>query len=333
MANQAFVPNFRNPLNNDVPFPQLLRPKEPSLLESLVSNVRDALFPEKLPPLKLTSRPVAVRDIWERRDPKKSVGTSLLIHALVISGIIAATYLGNKVVQQVKKNEAVTLVAPDVSAYIPMTKPGPSSGGGGGGGDMEKIQAPKGHLPKVDMNQITPPAIVVRNERPKLEVEPSIMAAPSVKLPDNNMPIVGNPLTKVAGPASNGEGVRGGIGSGSGTGIGAGSGTGLGPGSGFNYGGGVPRVGNGIAAPKPIATPDPEYSEEARKAKYQGVVVLWLIVDQNGNPKQIKVQRPLGMGLDQKAIEAVQRWKFQPATKDGTPVAVQINVEVNFRLY
>src|SRR5260221_1042089 len=129
MANHAFVPNFRNPLNNDIPFPRLLRPKEPSLIESLVSNVRDALFPEKLPPLKLTSRPVAVRDIWERKDRKKSLGTSLLIHTAVITGTITATYLGTKVVQEVKKSDSITLTMPDISDYIPMTKPGPTSGG------------------------------------------------------------------------------------------------------------------------------------------------------------------------------------------------------------
>ena len=92
-------------------------------------------------------------------------------------------------------------------------------------------------------------------------------------------------------------------------------------------------VGNGVSAPKALETPDPEYSEEARKAKYQGVVVLWLIVGPDGKPRDIRVSRPLGMGLDQKAIEAVQRWRFEPAQKDGHPVAVQINVEVNFRLY
>lgn len=332
MANQAFVPNFRNQLN-DVPFPQLLRPKEPSLIESLVQNLKDALFPEKLPPLKLTSRPVAVRDIWEKKDPKKSAGTSLMVHAAIIAALIAASLVGKGVVQQVNKKDAVTLVAPDISEYMPMTKPGPTMGGGGGGGDMSKIQAPKGKLPKVAPTQITPPAIVVRNDNPKLAVEASVIAPPSVKLPTNNMPTIGDPITKVAGPASNGVGSGGGIGAGRGTGIGMGTGAGVGPGEGYGFGGGPPRVGNGIAAPRPISTPDPEYSEEARKAKYQGVVVLWLIVDQNGNPKQIKVSRPLGMGLDQKAIEAVQHWKFEPATKNGQPVAVQINVEVNFRLY
>jgi len=76
-----------------------------------------------------------------------------------------------------------------------------------------------------------------------------------------------------------------------------------------------------------------EHSEEARKAKYQGTVVLWLVVDASGRPQQIRVQRALGMGLDEKAIEAVKQWKFDPARKDGQAVPVMINVEVNFRLY
>src|SRR5262249_55281393 len=125
----------------------------------------------------------------------------------------------------------------------------------------------------------------------------------------------------------------GGIGSGSGGGIGSGEGPGLGPGRGGGTGGGVVRVGGGVSAPKALFTPGPEYSGEARKAKYQGTVGLWLIVGADGRPRRVKVARTLGMGLDQKAIEAVRNWKFEPAMKDGRPVAVQINVEVNFRLY
>ena len=136
-----------------------------------------------------------------------------------------------------------------------------------------------------------------------------------------------------AGPPSNGTGSGGGIGSGAGGGVGSGTGPGVGPGRGGGIGGGVFRVGGGVSAPRAISSPEPEYSEEARKAKYQGTCVLWLIVAQDGHPRDIKVARSLGMGLDQKAIEAVRNWKFEPAMKDGQPVAVQINVEVNFRLY
>jgi TonB family protein len=88
-----------------------------------------------------------------------------------------------------------------------------------------------------------------------------------------------------------------------------------------------------VSAPRAIYQPDPEYSEEARKAKYQGTVVLWVVVGPDGRSHEIRVQRSLGLGLDEKAVEAVRLWRFEPAKKDGVPVAVQINVEVNFRLY
>jgi TonB family protein len=94
-----------------------------------------------------------------------------------------------------------------------------------------------------------------------------------------------------------------------------------------------PKVGGGTSAPRVIYNPDPEYSEKARLAKFQGVCVLFLVVDTDGIPQDIKVARPLGMGLDEKAIEAVKKWRFEPARKDGIPVAVKVNVEVAFRLY
>ena len=85
--------------------------------------------------------------------------------------------------------------------------------------------------------------------------------------------------------------------------------------------------------PKTIFAPDPKYSEEARQNKIQGSVVLWLVVGADGKPSNIKVTRSIGHGLDQEAIDAVKKWTFEPATLDGKPVPVQINVEVNFRLY
>jgi len=92
------------------------------------------------------------------------------------------------------------------------------------------------------------------------------------------------------------------------------------------------KIGNGVSPPRPIHTPDPEYSEEARRAHFQGTCVLWLIVDPDGHTRNIRVARTLGKGLDEKAIEAVSKWRFEPARKDGQPVAVQVNVEVSFRL-
>jgi TonB family protein len=184
------------------------------------------------------------------------------------------------------------------------------------------------------MQQITPPAIVVRNERPKLAVQPTVVVPPQLKIADNRMPNLGNPSAPALPTvASNGTGSGGGIGSGAGGGVGVGHGPGVGAGSGGGIGGGVFKVGGGISAPKPVSTPDPEYTEEARVAKTEGKCILWLIVDETGKPRNIKVVRGLGSGLDAKAIAAVQQWRFEPAMKDGKPVNVQISVEVGFHLY
>ncbi|MGO9515909.1 MAG: energy transducer TonB [Candidatus Korobacteraceae bacterium] len=307
-----------------------------SLWSSLRGNIRAALFPEKLPPLELTSRPVKVRDIWGQDSYKKqSASLSLLVHAAMISGLVAISVMGAKAVKNLEKpRETVTLIAPDLTPQLPITpKKEQSMGGGGGGGDRDKLQAPKGKLPKLAMQQITSPAIVIRNDNPKLPVEPTVVVPPEIKMA-SNMPNLGNPLSPIPnGPPSNGTGMGGGIGSGAGGGVGSGTGPGVGPGHGGGIGGGVFKVGGGVSAPRALDTPDPEYSEEARKAKYQGTCILWLIVGPDGKPRDIKVARALGMGLDQKAIEAVRNWKFAPAMKDGQPVAVQINVEVSFRLY
>jgi periplasmic protein TonB len=131
---------------------------------------------------------------------------------------------------------------------------------------------------------------------------------------------------------SNGIGSGGGIGNGKGGGVGPGTGPGFGPGSGGGFGGGAYRIGGGVSAPIPIFQPEPEYSEEARKAKWQGTVMLSLVVDESGKAVGIKVTKSLGLGLDEKAIEAVQKWRFKPGTKDGKPVPVIASVEVNFRL-
>jgi len=315
----------------------LLLPKgtlDEPLWKSLFRNVDEFFFPKKQPPLVLTSKPVPVRDIWGFYDYKRNGALgSTVVHMIALGAIIGGTILTRQVVKQITKpHETVTLVAPDDMPALPPSKT--QAGGGGGGGDRDKLQAPKGRLPKQSMEQITPPAMVVRNDNPKLTAEPTVVIPPQVHLASNNMPNLGDPLSHLpSGPPSNGTGSGGGIGSGSGGGVGVGEGPGFGPGRGGGTGGGVFKVGGGVSAPRPVFTPDPEYSEEARKAKYQGTCVLWLIVGPDGRPKDIRVARTLGLGLDEKAIEAVKNWKFEPAMKDGKPVSVQINVEVSFRLY
>jgi TonB family protein len=142
----------------------------------------------------------------------------------------------------------------------------------------------------------------------------------------------GDLLSKFVIP-SNGQGVGGGIGNNRGTGVGDGNGAGVGLGSVAGIGGGLYGNGTGLVAPRPIYDPEPEYSDEARRNKFQGDVVLWVVIGSDGAPRDIRVQRSLGMGLDEKAVAAVKNWRFQPAMKDGRAVTVQVSIEVNFRLF
>jgi protein TonB len=254
------------------------------------------------------------------------VAVSAVIHIAVIGLLLSGIFVSHQITQR-QTRQVVTLIAPSPDTYaLPISKKVIS--GGGGGGDRDPLPAPKGHPPKLAEQQITPPAIVMRNEKPKLAVQPTVVVPPTVRLAENHMPNLGTASAAVmpAAPPSNGTGSGGGIGSGSGGGVGVGHGPGIGAGSGGGIGG-------GISAPTAISAPDPDYTEEARRAKKQGTCVLWLIVDSTGHPRDIRVQRGLGFGLDAKALEAVKQWRFQPALKDGKPVDVQISVEVEFHLY
>lgn len=305
---------------------------EEPLYKSLFRELDEFFFPKKLPPLKLECKPAPVKDIWGFYNYKRNgVLGSTGLHILLI-GVIALSYIivRRAVKPAVTPHVTVALVDP---GDIPALKPSKTQvGGGGGGGDRDVLQASKGKLPKFSMQQITPPVVVVRNEHPKLAVEPTIVIPPQVQLASNNMPNMGDPMAHVLLP-SNGTGGGGGIGSGSGGGVGSGKGPGFGPGEGGGVGGGVFHVGGGVSPPRTIYAPEPEFSEEARKAKYQGVCTLGLIVGTDGRPSNIRVLSSLGMGLDEKAIEAVKTWRFEPAMKDGHPVRVEIAVEVDFHLY
>ena len=250
---------------------------------------------------------------------------SLAMHAVAI---LLVGVLGVMAFKQDYKKPVVTTTVVMLTDYVPPAGLGQPQGGGGGG-DADKLKASEGSLPKTSTQQLTPPTTRIQNQQSKLMVEPTIVA-PNLQLPETNQ--VGDPLSKLMTP-SDGTGLSGGIGSSSGGGIGTGKGPGYGPGEGGDFGGGVFKVGNGITAPHVIYDPEPEYSAEARQAKYQGTVVLWAIIGPDGLPRNLRVRQSLGMGLDEKALEAVRTWRFRPATKDGDPVAVQIEVEVNFHLY
>jgi TonB family protein len=252
---------------------------------------------------------------------------SALIHSAAIALIATSGWWLSQ--RQVKLDQMVVTLEPLSSPVFTVSKT--VTGGGGGGGNHDKVAASRGRLPRHAMEQITPPMVIAHNDHPQLVAEPTVVA-PQVNMAAN-VPNLGDAMAKLPELSSNGTGAGGGIGAGRGGGVGVGYGSGVGPGWGGGFGGGYFRVGGGVSAPRVLYDPDPQYSEEARKAKYQGTVVLWLVVDPQGRAQYVKVARSLGMGLDEQAIAAVKTWKFEPAQKDGHPVAVEINVEVNFRLY
>ncbi len=200
---------------------------------------------------------------------------------------------------------------------------------GGGGGNLEPLPASTGSLPDSSLEpQVVPPTVMVPKEMPKLPVRETVVVAPEIKLPVGAQ--VGDPSSLFSNWRSNGKGGPGGIGD---HGCCDGVGNSAGPHVGDGPPGIYPAGQKGVSVPEVIYSPEPSFSEEARKAKFQGIVMLLVVVGKDGRTYNVRVGQSLGMGLDEKAIEAVRNWRFHPATLNGQPVATQIAVQVDFRLY
>lgn len=204
----------------------------------------------------------------------------------------------------------------------PPTTPPQLHSMGGGGGQAGPAPASKGNPPKFApqlLAPMTPPQIA-----PKLAVEPTLEVDPNLKMAKSDVPNFGMPNSPLVGTS---------MGNGKGSGLGPGNGSGLGAGTGGNMGGGLKRIGGGVLAPVVLFAPEPEFSEEARKAKVSGNVLVYLQVDAQGRPMHVRVLRGIGLGLDEKALAAVRAYKFKPAMENGLPVSVEMNVEVNFQIF
>jgi TonB family protein len=304
--------------------------EEKPIWTGLYESLRDVFFPVKLPPLQLTSTPIPVPDRMAVKPNPLAIGISTGVNAAIL--LVVLFFVGRQIINQINKPKEVSTDVALTDFQAPKSKV--TAGGGGGGGDHSLEDPIKGRTPKQEKAPMTPPMIPVV-EKPKLSFESAIAVQQDIKLPDNpNLPTIGVKNSSNVTLAVGGQGGPVGIGNGSGGGDGSGNGNGYGPGSGGNFGGGLERIGGRVSGPVVLVSPEAEFSDEARRAKYQGVCLIHLIVDAQGNPQNPRVVRTLGMGLDEKALEAVRKYKFKPAMKDGkTPVAVEINVEVNFRLY
>lgn len=303
--------------------------EEKPIWAGLYESIRDAFFAPALPPLELTSTPVPVADRMAARTNPWAVGTSTVVNGGIVVALLCIG-LG-KAFHDPKQAPGSHVDLSDLHIFAPMS--GKLAGGGGGGGSHDLVVPIEGRPPRFEATPLLPPQVPLL-EHPKLAIDPAIAVQPDIHLPDNTaMPNIGVHESTNVQLASNGQGGPVGIGTGTRGGVGPGDGIGLGPGQDRGFGDQLYAVGvGGVTAPVALFTPEAEFSDEARRQRYQGVCVVAVVVDAHGMPQNPRVVQHLGMGLDEKAIDAVQRYKFRPAMKNGKPVPVAITVMVNFRL-
>jgi protein TonB len=245
----------------------------------------------------------------------RSTGFAVLAHIAALLLIGAAVRSGVKLAAPAKPQTIEALVVPPLA-------PAKEKAMGGGGGQRGPTPVTKGTPPKFAEMQIVPPKAPPL-QQPKIVIEPTIEVQRDVKMA-SSLPQIGVANSPIVGMS---------MGNGSGTGLGSGNGTGLGDGFGGNTGGGAKRIGGGVSAPVLIFQVEPEFSEEARKAKMAGNVLVNLWVDAQGNPTHVRVLQGIGMGLDERALAAVKQYRFKPAMEGGKAVVVEMNIEVTFQIF
>ena len=250
--------------------------------------------------------------------PKRSALLSILIHGAAIALVVLATTGNSPLIEK-------ALVVAHDAVFLP-PRPGP----GGGGGQGDKTPASRGILPPRSTHEFVAPIKRIVNPEPLLPVAPTILGPEDAAPPVINIALLGDPHG-IPGPASGGPGSKGGIGGGTEGGIGDHKGPGYGGEDGFGATGSGHITGS-VSAPVLLWKTEPAYSEEARKAKIQGTVVLYIEIDPRGQAQNIRVRQSIGFGLDERAIESVGHWRFRPAYRNGKPVPAAALVEVNFRL-
>lgn len=255
---------------------------------------------------------------------RDSAGWSLGVHLAIGLGLLYVMTQAPQVLSPSPQFETPTITW--------LATPGPGGGGGGGGNKSpeppkkaelkgnEKITVPVAPKPKPVEKEVPPPATL------NIPAQPT--ASSIAELPGliSQVPTLS---------PSQGSGEGGGAGTGKGTGIGPGSGSGLGPGSGGGTGGGEYRVGSaGVVSPEVIHEEKPQYTSEAMRAKVQGVVEIEAVINPDGSVGRVKITKSLDdrFGLDQKAIEAVRKWRFRPGTRFGQPASVVVDIELTFTL-
>jgi len=299
-------------------------------------RLKELFFPTKLPPLQVTSKPIKVKEIWSKHENFGWVQMlSIALHAGLIALLVLPLFMNLVAPTRANNKPALDVTPLDISPYVAKLPAGNNkAGGGGGGGDRSTTPATKGKAPKFTMTQFTPPSATIKNPNPKLPMDPTLLGPPDLKVANPALSNFGDPMAATVN-MSNGTGGGGGIGSGEGGGIGSGSGAGLGPGEGGGTGGGAFRAGvNGVGQPSCFYTPNPPYSEEARKAKYSGTVLVESIIEVDGRVSPQRVLKSPGLGLDDTTLQTMRTWRCKAALgPNGRAVRTIVSFEVNFRLF
>src|SRR5579863_2761 len=303
-------------------------------IQRLASNLND-LFTVR--DVKVARATTTGRDSWVKDENfSRSQIVSFAVHGglailliLTLAGKIPITLDGRKI--------SGPIFAPEpgfLRSLVQRPTPNPTHGGGGGG-DRNPIPVTIGDRPRFNsVIQIVPPS-VQNNSNAELKVPTALLGPDRSPLIIKDLNIWGDPNAQTL-TNSNGPGTDGGMGNGKGKGMGPGEGPGYGPGKDGGWGNDVYALGgnNGIRYPTCAYCPRPDYSDEARHNRYQGSVLLYVVILPNGKAGNIEVVKSPGMGLDAKAIEAIRNWKFNPAIgPDGKPMAFVVPVEVAFQLF
>jgi len=287
--------------------------KQEGLLRSIWNGLWDLVSPSMAPPLVLESQPIAVVDRMVVKRSYRATGWAVLAHCFLI---LVLGYAATTRIHLAAPVDLRTTALADPPQSLPKAHTM------GGGGQRGPTPVTKGTPPKFAEEQIVPPKAPPLIE-PKIRIEPTLEVQPDVKMA-SSLPQIGMASSPLVGLS---------LGDGKGTGLGRGDGSGIGVGSGGNVGGGVKEVGGGVSAPVLVYGFEPEFSEEARKAKFSGNVMVNLWVDEKGSPSHVHVIRAVGMGLDERAVAAVKLYRFKPAMENGKAVTVEMNIEVTFSIF
>jgi len=316
--------------------------KEPFNLKEFVRDLFTSTRAPQFIPSVFSDPEELLQERSQMRTKRMEAGAlSVFLHIAIAALLV---FMITNAPEPVQRLDDVIMVTNPV--YLPFGGDGRDGGGGGGGGKGEQAPPATGRMPETARFQLVAPDPT--DPVPLAPAEDLMTSAATVVMPidipqDQSLPI-GDITAPPNYSRSSGPGTGGGIGTGVGTGVGSGRGPGVGPGSGGGMGGGSgggigsgigPYVaGNGVTAPVAIIQPLPAYTEEARKARAEGVVMIQAIIRRNGTVDSFKVIRGLGYGLDESAIQTIaSKWRFKPGTLNGVPVDVQANIEVSFRLY